>query len=301
MFSSIFGSVVATPATAGASNTNASSSSSSSPLSSRQLPKTWSDLSARRPLPIHFVLLPSKRSASSGSSVDGGGSISASGGSPLQEHSKKKSKKGGTSNAVPSSSAKNASAFSNLTPAWACHVPRGALPGAASLLRQESGAIGEIQSQISTVASASLASCGSSVTIWRILDPEHREPFVSFGALCEACGLSAMEGLVYFADILCRPVHRPPSSSAGSTSAETTLPSPQNPSLRGLSPPPSGASLIDLSLAGLEPCAELWIPLPAARKVAASCGVLEQLALLLSWSTRHAWSLDEGDGGVIHK
>jgi hypothetical protein len=35
-----------------------------------------------------------------------------------------------------------------------------------------------------------------------------------------------------------------------------------------------------------------------ARRVATELDVLEPLSNLLSWSTRHIWSLDEGDAGV---
>ncbi|KDN41859.1 hypothetical protein K437DRAFT_168922 [Tilletiaria anomala UBC 951] len=217
----------------------------------RALPRTWEDLSDRRPLPIHFVLLPSRRAWGS--------------------QGRANSKIGAQQQQL-------------LTPAWACYIPAridAAYSSAPSTPHKE----------------GSPDSRGT--TIFRLLDPEFREPFVSFGALCQASGETVVEGLVKFADVLCQPVqsfaaqqHYPaPRQNAASTSGAST------PRVRRLS---SGASLLDLSLAGLEPCTELWIPLAAARRVASTYGMLEKLALLLGWNTRHAWSLDEGDAGVIH-
>ncbi len=248
------------------------------PSMSRPAAHTWEELTARRPLPIHFILAPAQRSLASPS--------------PLQPSSAPSSSS--SKRPAPASQAGGAGSGSNstLTPAWACHVPAYALSPYAT----------------------------SATTVYRLLDPEHREPFVSLGALAFACaGLSATEALVRYASLLARPTH---ASNAAERAAElrTAQQQQQQQQSHGAtagagagaghyrspsSSSSSGASLVDLSLAGLEPCTELWIPLAAARSIAhassADGRALEQLALLLAWSNRHAWSLDEGEAGVIHK
>ncbi|CEH16017.1 hypothetical protein CBOM_05893 [Ceraceosorus bombacis] len=99
--------------------------------------------------------------------------------------------------------------------------------------------------------------------IVRIMDPEHSEPFVSLAAILHSAGLTVAEGLLRF----------------------------------GLR---RDRMDFDMTLAGLEPWDEIWVPLATARRVAESLNILEPLASLLSWSTRHVWSLDEGSSGLVH-
>ncbi|BGP41992.1 hypothetical protein JCM10449v2_005989 [Rhodotorula kratochvilovae] len=54
-------------------------------------------------------------------------------------------------------------------------------------------------------------------------------------------------------------------------------------------------------LGGLAPVLDLWVPLKVARKVAADLGVLDELAALLEWETRGAYSVeDKEEGGLVH-
>ncbi|GAA5934899.1 hypothetical protein JCM10213_007891 [Rhodosporidiobolus nylandii] len=100
------------------------------------------------------------------------------------------------------------------------------------------------------------------VEVVRTLDPENREPFVSLSRLFLACSLSPLEGLLRF-------------------------------SLDPLS--------FSLSLGGLGPFLDLWLPLSPAREIAAELGRLDELDGLLEWDTRAAWSIeDREEGGVVH-
>lgn len=98
----------------------------------------------------------------------------------------------------------------------------------------------------------------------RILDPEHREPYVSVCSLFAMAGLSLIEGLLRF----------------------------------GLQ---RDKLDYDVTLAGLEPREAIWTSLQLARNVARDLSLESPLALLLSWDLRHAWTLDEGDAGLTHK
>lgn len=230
-------------------------------------PLSWSDLSARRPLPIHFVLLPSRRTPT-----------------PLKPTPKSKRSEPTTFH-------------THLTPAWACYVPSSFIHAGAGTEDPDQPA------RYTTETDDTVTARASGVTIIRVLDPEFREPFISFGALCEACGETSTEGLIRFAKLLCRPVLPVPQTPATDAVSDSPMTSPSSSPVSSTIPLSSspGASIVEVSLAGLEPCTELWVPLAVARKVAATYGALEPLALLLSWNTRHAWSLDEGETGVIHK
>ena len=80
----------------------------------------------------------------------------------------------------------------------------------------------------------------------------------------------------------------------------------------------------DTSLAGLAPCQfvravclsanmadpycvrtivnDIWAPLQTARRVAEELGVLDELAGLLEWETRRAFTVeDKEEGGLVHK
>jgi len=47
---------------------------------------------------------------------------------------------------------------------------------------------------------------------------------------------------------------------------------------------------------------DLWVPLRTARRVAAELSVLDELAALLEWPTRGAYSVeDKEEGGLVHK
>lgn len=107
----------------------------------------------------------------------------------------------------------------------------------------------------------STVSPGSHFTVTRILDPEHRVPYISLSPLFLASGLSIIQGLLRFS----------------------------------LSP-----SDYDLSLAGLEPFDDLWISLPLARSIAAELDLLPSLAAILDPKTVLAWSLDEFGEGLSH-
>jgi hypothetical protein len=102
------------------------------------------------------------------------------------------------------------------------------------------------------------------ISVIRILDPEHRQPYISLDSIFLLANKSIPLGILEF----------------------------------GLN---REAGDYDLTLAGLEPREALWVPLKIARKVADELGLLEPLGILLDWEIRHIWSLDEGDGGLIHK
>ncbi|GAA5893811.1 hypothetical protein JCM6882_003101 [Rhodosporidiobolus microsporus] len=92
---------------------------------------------------------------------------------------------------------------------------------------------------------------------------ESREPFVSLSRLFLACCITPIEGLLRFR-----------LDSLGE---------------------------YDLSLGGLAPFLDLWTPLHLARKIAFSLNRHEELAALLEWETRAAWSVeDKEEGGVVH-
>lgn len=108
---------------------------------------------------------------------------------------------------------------------------------------------------------ASSTSPSTSFTVTRILDPEHRVPYITLTPILHAAGLSTIQGLLRF-DL--------PTSS------------------------------FDLSLAGLEPWDDLWISLPLARSIASQLGLSQALALILDARSAQAWSLDEFDEGLSH-
>ncbi|PRQ71877.1 hypothetical protein AAT19DRAFT_9992 [Rhodotorula toruloides] len=102
----------------------------------------------------------------------------------------------------------------------------------------------------------------AAVEVLRILDPEHQEPFVSLGRLFLACSVTPLEGLLLF-------------------------------ELDSLA--------YDVALGGLAPVPDIWVPLKTAREVADSLGRLDELAALLDWQTRRAWSVeDKEEGGLVH-
>lgn len=102
------------------------------------------------------------------------------------------------------------------------------------------------------------------VNIIRILDPDHRQPYISLDSIFILAGKSITLGILEF----------------------------------GLD---RNVGDYDLTLAGLEPREALWVPLKVARRVAEDVGLLEPLGTLLDWDNRHIWTLDEVDEGLIHK
>ncbi|KAK4701734.1 hypothetical protein P7C70_g4492, partial [Phenoliferia sp. Uapishka_3] len=103
----------------------------------------------------------------------------------------------------------------------------------------------------------------ATVQVVRILDPEHREPFISLSRIFHACDVSPEEGLVRFE--LRKPAY-------------------------------------DSSLGGLAPFIDIWVTLLEARKVAEELEVIDQLSALLEWETRSAWSVEDKEegGGIVH-
>ncbi|KAM0751111.1 hypothetical protein T439DRAFT_347710 [Meredithblackwellia eburnea MCA 4105] len=102
----------------------------------------------------------------------------------------------------------------------------------------------------------------AAIQVLRILDPEHREPFISLSRIFLACGLSPVEGLIQFA--LRQPAY-------------------------------------DSSLGGLAPFIDIWVTLEEARRVAEELQIIDLLAAFLEWDTRSAWSIeDKEEGGLIH-
>ncbi|PWN49044.1 hypothetical protein IE53DRAFT_388751 [Violaceomyces palustris] len=99
--------------------------------------------------------------------------------------------------------------------------------------------------------------------VTRILDPEHRQPFVSLGAILLASGLGLVTGLL-----------------------ELRL--------------DRAEGDYDTSLAGLEPWDEIWSPLHVARSVSIRLGFGSKLSGLLESVSAQAWSLDEGSQGLTH-
>ncbi|GAA6058356.1 hypothetical protein JCM3770_005852 [Rhodotorula araucariae] len=100
------------------------------------------------------------------------------------------------------------------------------------------------------------------VEVFRLIDPEHREPFVSLGRLFLACLITPVDGILRF-------------------------------HLDRLE--------YSTELAGLAPVLDLWVTLRVARKVAAELGVLDELAALLESETRGAYSVeDKEEGGLVH-
>lgn len=103
------------------------------------------------------------------------------------------------------------------------------------------------------------------ITVIRILDPEHKQPYLSLCSIFLLAGRSVPLGLLEF------DLHR----EAGD---------------------------YDLTLAGLEPREGIWAPLTIARRVAKELDLLPALDTLLDWEIRHIWSLDERDKeGLVHK
>jgi hypothetical protein len=102
------------------------------------------------------------------------------------------------------------------------------------------------------------------ISVIRILDPEHQQPYISLDSIFLLANKSIPLG------ILTHNLDR----EAGD---------------------------YDLTLAGLEPREALWVPLKIARRVAEELDLLRPLSLLLDWKTRHIWTLDEGESGLIHK
>ncbi|GAA6037313.1 hypothetical protein JCM8097_008505 [Rhodosporidiobolus ruineniae] len=100
------------------------------------------------------------------------------------------------------------------------------------------------------------------VEVVRTLDPEPREPFVSLSRIFLGCGITPIEGLLRF----------------------------------NLDP-----LAYDLTLGGLAPFLDIWVPLALARSVASHLDRLDELSGLLEWETRAAWSVqDKEEGGVVH-
>ncbi|GAA5950093.1 hypothetical protein JCM21900_004595 [Sporobolomyces salmonicolor] len=88
------------------------------------------------------------------------------------------------------------------------------------------------------------------------------EPFVSLARIFLACGITPIEGLLRFG--LERPTY-------------------------------------DFTLGGIAPFSDLWVSLKVAREVAKELGVLDELAGLLEWETRRAWSVeDKEESGIVH-
>ncbi|SPO23244.1 uncharacterized protein UTRI_01922 [Ustilago trichophora] len=98
-------------------------------------------------------------------------------------------------------------------------------------------------------------------TVTRILDPEHRTPYITLSSIFFAANLTLISGLLRF----------------------------------NLSP-----VSFDLSLAGLEPWDDLWIGLPLARHIASQLGLASALAAILDGRSSAAWSLDEFEDGLSH-
>lgn len=113
--------------------------------------------------------------------------------------------------------------------------------------------------------------------------PPRREPFVSLGRLFLACSVTPLEGLLRFKlDSLTYDI-----------------------SLGGLAPSQSRYSSTSLHAShscGSHTVLDIWVPLKTARDVANSLGRLDELAALLDWQTRRAWSVeDKEEGGLVHK
>ncbi|SPO21935.1 uncharacterized protein UTRI_01922_B [Ustilago trichophora] len=108
---------------------------------------------------------------------------------------------------------------------------------------------------------ASPSSSHTFYTVTRILDPEHRTPYITLSPILFAANLTLISGLLRF----------------------------------NLSP-----TSFDLSLAGLEPWDDLWIGLPLARHIASQLGLASALAAILDGKSSTAWSLDEFEEGLSH-
>ncbi|GAA5986827.1 hypothetical protein JCM5350_005254 [Sporobolomyces pararoseus] len=101
-----------------------------------------------------------------------------------------------------------------------------------------------------------------SIEVFRSLDPEPREPYISLGRIFLACGLTPIEGLLRFK--LERPDY-------------------------------------DSTLGGIAPFYDIWVSLRDAREIAKELGVSNQLSGLLEWETRKAYSVeDKEEGGITH-
>ncbi|GAA5940461.1 uncharacterized protein JCM15063_002333 [Sporobolomyces koalae] len=114
----------------------------------------------------------------------------------------------------------------------------------------------------STVGDLTHGALKPSFEVYRLLDPELREPFVSIGRVFLACRITPVEGLLRY----------------------------------GLEKP-----AYDSTLGGIAPFYDIWVPLRKAREIALDLGVLEELAGLLELGTRKAWSVeDKEQGGMVH-
>ncbi|TKY87140.1 hypothetical protein EX895_003817 [Sporisorium graminicola] len=108
---------------------------------------------------------------------------------------------------------------------------------------------------------ADLPAATGCFTVTRILDPEHRVPYITLSPILHAAGLTLVQGLLRFQ---------------------------------------LSSSSFDLSLAGLEPWDDLWISLPLARSIATELGLAAPLTAILDTRSAPAWSLDELEQGISH-
>lgn len=95
----------------------------------------------------------------------------------------------------------------------------------------------------------------------RILDPEHKQPYITLDAIFALAGLTIADGLVRF-------------------------------NLK------RSHGDYDLTLAGLEPREGIWSPWNVSLRIAKQLDVFVQLRGL--FMEKHAWSLDDGDR-ILHK
>lgn len=117
-----------------------------------------------------------------------------------------------------------------------------------------------LQVELPTAPSTTHHTTTTAVT--RILDPEHRIPYITLSPIFSATGLTLIQGLLRFQ----------------------------------LNP----TTAYDLSLAGLEPWDDLWVTLPLARHVAQELGMMPVLGRILDPRISLAWSLDEFGEGLSH-
>lgn len=118
-----------------------------------------------------------------------------------------------------------------------------------------------------------------------------REPFVSLARIFLAVGISPLESLLLYPELR-RPAFD--STLAGIAPCEFVCCSAlvfSNLDVRPLTPRLSCTTVIDI-----------WVPLKTARTIAENLGVLDELAGLLEWETRRAFSVeDREEGGMVHK
>ncbi|GAA6022362.1 hypothetical protein JCM8202_000877 [Rhodotorula sphaerocarpa] len=105
------------------------------------------------------------------------------------------------------------------------------------------------------------------------------------------------------------PWHHPASrNGAGSGSAEASVriyrlidPAHHITPIEGLLRFPEVAKSYDTTLGGIAPFTDLWVPLRLARQVVAELGRLHELAQLLAWESRRAWTVeDREEGALLH-